>query len=527
MASRCAQLGVVIGIILAMILVALGRDKRAISQGSPQTRTASLSRQDDCHVLKDSGLPGYTGWARPSSTLAGSFSIVDAGNTTAYADSDWEIKLSCDACQGLLRHPSSLLVRAYGPAILTGLVRTEGTDRYSVMLHPMQPGQYQLEVVVSYSAGIDFDAFPLLRDQLPPPYFEGYLIKGFPFKLFVLPNEKRAPVSKAPSCNTEQLVFTGGSWANQWKRGSWRVTSTIDENSYDRQNAPVSLAGYQDGQNSIGFTAAYEPNEGCRLVGMNETLKPCTNQRVRIILIGDSVMRLQRDWLVARLDPNKFQVSFVELYGGILLCARVTGPNISTLPVEIRESSSAYAGNMVIVNSGMHDIHRLCGHQFIDERPTYLSQSEMAMPCTELYERALTELLITVRQIPARVRMFQTTHAAWPKYGNYGVAWDPRYGQELPLDAAFVERFNDVAVGLVEQMNLDAPNTGVAIRIEMVDTYWMTLARPDNRETSKSADIGKKLSHPGTEVVAYMVQIWWQAAIQQFCENLSSSRHQP
>jgi hypothetical protein len=278
--------------------------------------------------------------------------------------------------------------------------------------------------------------------------------------------------------------------------------------------------GYQGGNNSIGFTAAYEPNEGCQLGGWDEQLKHCTaNHRVRIILIGDSVMRLQRDWLIAHLDPDKFEVLFFELYGGILLCTRVTGPNISHLPVEAALLSSAYAGNIVIVNSGMHDIHRLCGHQFLDERPSYLSQSEMAMTCSELYERALTELLITVRQIPALVRMFQTTHAAWPKYGNYGVAWDPRYGQELPLDGAFVERFNEIAFRLIEQMNVGTPSTGFSTRITMVDAYWMTLARPDNRETSKNADVGKKLSHPGTEVVSYMAQILWQAAIQLFCEN--------
>jgi hypothetical protein len=36
----------------------------------------------------------------------------------------------------------------------------------------------------------------------------------------------------------------------------------------------------------------------------------------------------------------------------------------------------------------------------------------------------------------------------------------------------------------------------------------MTLVRPDHRETDRQVHIGKKLSHPGPEVVDAMVCIW-------------------
>ena len=479
----------------------------------------SLLRRPEKHATKHrirvNQLPGYTGWARPSSTLADIFHIVDANNNTAHAGSDWEIRLLCNACANFI-NPAILFVRAYGPAILTGMVHSDKQGMYSLTLHPMHSGKYILEVVVAYSLGIDFSSYPLSTDQLPPQYYEGYLVNGFPIEFEAV--TKKVHETNARDCGKDDLLFSSSSKADLWQRGTWRITSTNYENSFGNKNDPVSLVGYQTSQNSIGFTAEYELNSGCRLP-VSEKLEseiPCAKKRIRIILIGDSVMRLQRDLLLTHLDPKNFEIEFFELYGGILLCSRVSGPNISEIPHKFSDHASSKMDNIVIFNSGMHDIHRLCGHQYMDERRSYLSESEMAMPCMDVYRRAMTELAISVRQIPSIVRVFQTTHAAWPKYGNYGIAWDPRYAQELPLDSAFVQCFNDIAVEVIEQLNAQSSTDMIAL----VDTFWMTLARPDNRETNKNADIGKKLSHPGREVVSNMVRLLWRAVLLLVCDPL-------
>lgn len=482
-------------------------------------RESSFLRRPETFTSKHNvpSLPGYSGWARPSSTMANMFRIINPSNQTAKAGSDWEIELACDACASFV-NPSTLFVRAYGPAILTGTVQSKRPDIYTLALHPMHTGKYTLEVVVTYSLGIDFSSYPLSAEQLPPQYYEGYLVDGFPFEFQVLPNKKTSTQqTRASMCDKADLLFNQSSKADLWKRGTWMIASTIRDKSFGNNNNSVTLAGYQSSQNSIGFTAEYEMNSGCRLSESIENQISCNSKRMRVILIGDSVMRLQRDVLQAHLDPARFEIVFLELYGGILYCSRVSGPNISKEADNFADEV-ADMENIVIFNSGMHDIHRLCGHQYAEERRTYLSDAEMAMPCTEVYKRAMTELAITVRQIPAIARVFQTTHAAWPKYGNYGVAWDPRYAQELPLDSAFVERFNDIAIEVVEQLNTQSST--LAARIVAVDTFWMTLARPDNRETSKNADIGKKLSHPGQEVTFTMVRILWQAVLRLVCDPL-------
>ena len=281
----------------------------------------------------------------------------------------------------------------------------------------------------------------------------------------------------------------------------------------------VTLRGYQWGNNSLGFQAEYQHRD-CRL--HDQLSAECDHvsgdlfspqRKLHILLIGDSVMRLQKDYLEGHLDSAGVDVTFVELYGGALRCSRSSGPRVSDL---IRDTQSDSRRTVILVNTGMHDIHRLCGHTYKEDRATYFTAHELRLSCLDIYRNAVQELVTTVQQIPAAIRIFQTTTAAWPKYGNYGVAWDPRYAQELPLDSVFVERFNRVAVEEIQKINHASVKSQ---QIAIVDAYWMTLARPDNRETNKVADIGKKLSHPGYEVTQYMVRVWFQAAMHLLCRS--------
>jgi hypothetical protein len=508
-------LGIALGIAGVYAVV---RSYRSVPLSSQIDSALSLHKP----TLAVSELPGYTGWARPASTLAGLFRIKQQ-DKQAVVYQNWTVTVTCDGCSDD-DHPW-FYVRAYGPAILTGVVEQaqQGSMDYSVALYPVVAGQYTVEFVLTYSHPKDPDAFPLTNEQLPPPYFEGYLLPDFPLQLTVTDSSAVAAPRNLPYCTVEHLTVSESSTTKypSWKQPSWRVTSTnkqMHHHSDETAGSNVTLEGYQWGRNSLGFTAAYEYTD-CRLIErlgeevVQVTTCPKAAYRLHIILVGDSVMRLQKEWIEQQLSPDKVVITFMEIYGGALRCARLSGPNVTQLQAPVSDAASGRT--IVVVNTGMHDIHRLCGHHWIDDRPNYLTETELKSSCTTMYRTAIRELVLEVQKIPAAVHIFQTTTAAWPKYGNYGVAWDPRYAQELPLDSAFVERFNQIAVDEIKRFNVAAAATKP--RIQVVDAYWITLARPDNRETNKKADIGKKLSHPGLEVISHMVRIWWQTAVQLLC----------
>jgi len=476
----------------------------------------------------------------------------------AFAGEDWSIRLTCHGCAHLLlleeeqqeqatqgdheKDSNSLFskqpwfyVRAYGPAVLTGIVEpialssTATTDDFRVTFHFPIAGQYWTEVVITYSHPFEPNKFPLSDDHLPPPFYEGYVLPGFPLPVTVVPpttsknrQQSSSQQERNEFCRVDQLTVDEGNSDDLWKQAAWRVTKTNRQTPYSASAKArnVTLRGYQWGNNSLGFQAAYEHRD-CRLHEHLTDALACTSsegsfaadKKIHIIMIGDSVMRLQRDYLKRHLDGDAFDITFMEIFGGALRCARSSGPYVTDLTSnEGRQVDPRRT--ITIFNTGMHDIHRLCGHSFKDDRSTYLTARELQSSCVDVYRRALQGLVETVQHIPAAVRIFQTTTAAWPKYGNYGIAWDPRHAQELPLDAAFAERFNRVAVNQIGKMNEASLRDK---KIFIVDAYWMTLSRPDNRETNKEADIGKKLSHPGYEVTDYMVRVWWQVAMQLLC----------
>ena len=89
----------------------------------------------------------------------------------------------------------------------------------------------------------------------------------------------------------------------------------------------------------------------------------------------------------------------------------------------------------------------------------------------------------------------------WPKYGNWGVIWPTEGIQNMPVATEFIAFFNDLAY----QVMKDSFPT-----IPIMDGYWISYARPDNREINigpKKA-LEKKLSHPGVEVVTAMLRTW-------------------
>lgn len=474
----------------------------------PNSQTTPLGS----YAIAAGELPGYTGWGRPEFTLAGYFTAATPKGDTISAGDPYIIELQCRGhadCQT----PSYFYVRAYGPAILTGRIEARGKGGYRALLYPVDPGVYTVEIVITISNPPPFDVFPL-ASKAAPILYEGYLLQDFPTTLTVLPN-KMDHFTKLPVCNAADLLNDRSVYPHE--RARWKVVDQIRSKHHQSNTGDgtqVTFPAYQQSYNSLGVVADYQFHN-CRLLvipyrGENVTFNPflCLQEPTHFILIGDSTMRIQHQIFQQYLslpEMKHHSLTFIELYGGILRC-NTYGPILEQeLKVELERNSKSQAHRAVLFNTGLHDIHRLCGTEWEKDRRTYLTDPQL--PCVEQYRRGLADLIHVVGTLPAAVKLFQTTTAGWPKYGNFGINWDPRYGQGLPLDASFVEYFNTIATTLLESH----PYIGV------VDGYWISLARPDNREIGPRAAIGPKLSHPGIEVVHAMVRIWSMVVLRNLC----------
>ena len=112
-----------------------------------------------------------------------------------------------------------------------------------------------------------------------------------------------------------------------------------------------------------------------------------------------------------------------------------------------------------------------------------------------------------------QLKVFQTTTAAWPKYGNYGIGWE-HYQQSMPLVSDFVSAFNEIAFDVLQSDDDNDDSDSKERAISIMDGYWITISRPDNREFG---DIGKKLSHPGREVLSVLTRRWSMMILERLC----------
>ena len=549
-----------------------GTTETAISSTTTATSTSNYDYNNRLQ-LAPGELPGYTGWARPESTLAGKFVVIDESKRVVTAGTTWHVTLQChhQDCPHssdigeTVQSSSWFYVRAYGPAIVTGIVvqqlQKSKRNQYRINIPFLDPGLYTVEVVLTFSVVPALDTFPL-TNQKDVPNYEGYLVAGFPRQVQVVGNTVDEPVTY---CSRDDLLLSSSETQQQDQQqypatdllhnGRWKV---VDSNRWAAHTLilpthNIHLAAYQKSYNSLGVKLVYErPNcrileprhhkkwwETCLATATATAVSNDSNNNsnapiLHFILIGDSTMRLQKDtleaWWQTPIQQGRVKVTFVELYGGTLRCERLSGPRVSDLRRALamslsNDNSSSNNNNIndeqrvVLFNTGLHDIHRLCGTEWQSDRQQYLTPHELQISCMEVYRTAVLPTLVNaVLQLPATVRIFQTTTAAWPKYGNYGVAWNPARGQGLPLDAGFVEQFNRIAAEFLSPPPYQD-------KIQIVDGYWITLARPDNREIDKESNLSKKLSHPGAEVVQAMVRIWTHVMLRTICPSIFDNQH--
>lgn len=76
--------------------------------------------------------------------------------------------------------------------------------------------------------------------------------------------------------------------------------------------------------------------------------------------------------------------------------------------------------------------------------------------------------------------------------------WPANEPQSLSLSSNMVAHFNEIAYSILSGVD----------GIHVLDGYWLTLARPDNRQVGLENMLGKHLVHPGQEVLRAMLQVW-------------------
>lgn len=77
----------------------------------------------------------------------------------------------------------------------------------------------------------------------------------------------------------------------------------------------------------------------------------------------------------------------------------------------------------------------------------------------------------------------------------------------MPVATDFVGFFNEIAYDVLKDSFPEIP---------IMDGYWISYARPDNREITPGLKkaLEKKLSHPGLEVVLTLLRQWTTIVLQ-------------
>ena len=487
---------------------------------------ASESSGSSSTSLVPGELPGYTGWARPEQTMAGYFTIESFSEVPSVGTT-FEVSVKCVGHQDCGSSDSLFFLRAYGPSVVPGRVIVKMNGQYTFLFEFMDPGSYTVEGVLSFSNPPPIDKFPLPDGEQEPPY-EGYLLPGFPLQVQVSGAESIVKAHSstkkkvnATYCTLEELSVLQAS--NSIPRARWKVTSKSNTPGYTSKTLqlPISEEGYKRNIHSLGIAMEYVYESGCMLLPRSAFSKKRDNDnpfsrckqksdsdvsKLQVVFIGDSVMRVQKDMfdgLIGHL-PN-VETVLIELYGGYRRCEKY-GPDIKgKLDDLIRQRPDDK--KVLLFNTGLHDIHRLCGVEWKDDRSSYLSVDQLGsgkFKCIDEYRKLIKDFAVALRDFPADLKIFQTSTAAWPKHGNFNIQWKP-HGQAMPLAPEIVSQFNDVALEVLRDFSDD---------IYIMDGFWITYSRPDNREYG---DIGHKLSHPGLEVQGAMVSIFVMMVLRKVC----------
>jgi hypothetical protein len=504
----------------------------------------TTSSQPTQHTIQRGELPGYTGWARPDRTLAGSFGIqYPSYRPTALVHQNWTCAVHC-AHQACRSGGSLFYVRAYGPAILPGIVTDHGNGTYAISFLPFDAGLYTVEVVLAFSQHAPYSDFSVPDAQ--EVAYEGYLLPGFPISMDVVDKANTDNTStnhnihnnnnklmKLPLCRGSDLVET--SLTSAVETGRWSVTDKVldhlDYSASSSEHTDVTFQKYQAGSNSLGVTLDYQPIACClvtpAVVDSQDTWQTCLESRQKkassslsrttprqphVVFIGDSNFRLQKD-VFQKFFGGALPVTYLKTQNGIV--GRL--PEVKAALIELARDA-ADKDYYVLFNTGLHDIIRLCTREYPYWKTSSRTKSANAKDnnvaaaekCGVVYRRALVDFVQTVQAFPNVLAVWQTTTAGWPKWGMYAASWPGDVKQKLPLAPNFCEYFNEIAWDVMQEYN-----------VSVQDAYWLTLSRPDHRDAREQNALGKRLVHAGPQVFSVTMRKWAMMILETTCPDVT------
>ncbi|KAL3796875.1 hypothetical protein HJC23_008828 [Cyclotella cryptica] len=409
------------------------------------------------------------------------------------------------------------------------------------------------------------DAAEKLEEEDEPGY-EGYLVHGFPIFILVLEEERDDAADPLfppphevdkPWCNLTQLTET--SPLSSLTAGHWRVIDHVGRSIHHPltpDEASVSLDGYRMGLNSLGVRMQYVYEE-CELMhirdivgdGRGHVMKACLRELgyldevlveaknqsgaaspmsvseehdnvhgVDVIFIGDSVMKLEMGFFTKLLGGSMtshamrgVNITYIETNGGIHSTLSNIIATLKTLQTINERGQSKKSGflrkRLILFNSGLHDIDILCSSKRRRSRNVTITSVNNAS-CADAYRDVLMRLVQFIDAYPAEIKVFRTTTAGWPKYGNYGFTWPASEMQPQSRSTHTVNHFNEIAHDIIRKYSSS---------IYITDGYWITLPRPDHTQTSEHNQVGKHLVHPGYEVLSVFARKWLMLILWSVC----------
>jgi hypothetical protein len=392
---------------------------------------------------------------------------------------------------------------------------------------PHDEGLYYYEAVLTFSKAPSLKELPVPMNPGEPSY-EGYMLPGFPLYFQVRQNQntsiQRSPeeilssYNKLPKCRGHH-VLERLSPDEPLKRARWVLANKTRhnlENKFEdallndfKTKDDISLKGYQYSKNSVGIEMDYRYNN-CQLESLEaltdrdtwlDVMKHSKRQivpnkiRVHFIFFGDSNIRNQHNFFRDHFArPTAFldgrikltYVPFMEYWPLTWDKSRETFLNVT------RDNPNDHF--VTVYNLGLHEITNRCAlfGQFVGR-----VKSKDAVPCLPSYQDDVRNMTQLVASKPAMVKIWQSTTAGWPKWGVFGVAWPQKKGQPFPQATDACADINKIAWNIVRKAGM-----------KVMDTYWMTLSRPDHREVidKDASRTSYKLVHMGPEVYLVLLR---------------------
>mmetsp|Transcript_54988 Transcript_54988/g.112330 ORF Transcript_54988/g.112330 Transcript_54988/m.112330 type:complete len:500 (-) Transcript_54988:130-1629(-) len=416
-------------------------------------------------------LPGYTGWTRPSKSVAPWIQVTSFGGASSgsvpviHAGSVMRVQLVCTNTTACPSTGGTLFyVRLYGPSLQAPDAIVDHHDgTYTIVATMHDVGRWFMEIVVEFSATPPGSLrFP--NQQWDKVVYEGYpVLSGSPFQFLVVEGAGSDSEPGAP-CKPKQLSNLTGRWK-------------LDGRAQPSQGAKRPM---------LGLSFKFEPYK-CALPGMaalTGPLKSCFALwfgHKEIVLIGDSTMILQHKellrWKKEYKGIRQWNIHFITAHGGL----RATMKDVTEKVQSIAANTSSPL--VIMFNSGLHDINKYCSMS----RGLGTFRADNVTDCVDDYARHLARLQGMLQNLsPKPLLIFRTTTAGWSKWGNWGFAWPHQESQIFIHSHAMVARMNQVASAILDPA------------IPVIDGYHLSLPRPDHTEIS--TEIGKRMVHHDYEI---------------------------